>query len=173
MVESGCTDLANSTNIQAAVELYYRLVVSGFNYGCFEVSLVALGANICFEEVDRAHKPPVPRIEAIQRHGLFINWIVEPSEILSSDDINQLFSGTIPFEEDYPNREVTGYLWVERYGGGAREHALAVFPDSQGKYLAIDTGSGGRQHTDAETLAMIANNLILSQGQLKIAQIVK
>jgi hypothetical protein len=159
-------------NIAAAHSLHEQAVEAGLTYGCLETSLVALGAHLTIEDVDRKIRETSSLTDAINKTGLHVNWVVSTNQELSDTDIHDLFSGSIGFEEAYPEGELAGYLWIE-HGANQTRHAIAILPDQPDLYFVMDTEISSTLHKNSQELSYLANHILSHGGSFEIAQIVK
>lgn len=155
--------------ISEAQELHRQITAAGFDYGCLEVSLTALGAKFTLEMVDRTDRKALSLNEVMDKSGLKVNWLVAAEERLGTEDIEDLLLGKVVLEESYPQGEVLGYLWVETipYQKG---HSVAIFP-VDGAYMVMDIEVGGLIQLTAENLAHMGNRVLALGGRFEIAQI--
>lgn len=156
-------------NVTGAQELHRQVTEAGFDYGCLEVSLTALGAKYTLEKIDRAERDPMPLGDVIDKSGLRVNWLVSTEEKLSAKDIESLLCGRVILEESFPQGEVLGYLWIEAIPN-QKGHAVAIFPED-GAYMVMDTEVGGLIQVTAENLAHMGNRVLSLGGRFGIAQI--
>ncbi|HCQ31395.1 TPA: hypothetical protein DIU27_03375 [Candidatus Collierbacteria bacterium] len=159
-------------NISNAQNLYHGIVEAGYTYGCLEVALTAMGADLTINKVNREGRTPTPLIEVLKRAGLKINWLVSPGAELQAQDMTALLSGTLPLDEDYPQGDLAGYLWIETYTDQPG-HSLVIFPEKNNLYPVMDAMVGGLIHASAENLAHMANHVSSQGGSFEIAQIRK
>jgi hypothetical protein len=154
-----------------AQELYKDSLNAGFSYGCFEISLRFLGAtDITLADINREGREPAPLLHAIEKHGMRVNWMVTTNVDVDSEDIEALLGETISFEEECPEGEVAGYLWVGHVPDKVL-HAMAVVPDGSENYQVMDTESGGKHTLSSENLASAIHDAISQGGSYDIAQI--
>jgi hypothetical protein len=164
------------TRIQAAEALYLKLSKLGYKYGCFEVSLVALGAKLSIEDVDRKTKLPsqVVRSERLRKAGLEINWLIGSDQQVTAAEITAVLNGRIQFDESYLGGTIVGYLLSEHYPQKRRGHTVAIIvndtPDSN---TVMDTEMLGKMLATAENLASKINYVLSKGGSFEIAQIKK
>jgi hypothetical protein len=158
------------TRLQSAQNLYEELLNLGFKYGCLEVSLNALGANLMVSDVDRKEKTANLRGQLLHNNGLVVNWLISTDQKVTSEEISAILEGKMHFSPEYPDGEVLGYLWTIQIPN-QRSHTIAVINLSPNSYIIFDTKMIGRMSVTSENLAHMANDVLSRGGKFEIAQI--
>jgi hypothetical protein len=156
--------------LHSAQNLYLELLSLGFNYGCLEVSLIALGANLALSDVDRTEKDANKRSQLLEKNNLVVNWLISTDKVVTSKEISAIIEGEIQFAEDHPNGEVMGYLLTISVPDQV-SHAIAVVCLAPNSYIVVDTKMIGRMPVTAENLAYMLNQVLNEGGKFEIAQI--
>lgn len=162
--------LDKEQNIRAAESLRLEALAQDLSYGCLEISLAALGAQIAFQDLERRGRKPSQVFERIERTGLRINWQVGTTDKLSGDDISYVLGGSFNPDQRVPDGTLMGYLWMEQFPNG-EGHTLAIFPNESEPYLVIDTIVGGYILLSSADIAHLANHVVSQGGSFLIAQI--
>lgn len=164
--------MSTKENFGAAMSLYHEAQKEGLSYGCFEVCLVALGAQLTIENVRRENREKTPFIEAIEKHGFKINWAIEFCEELSEKDIDSLFKEDTGIEGQFPDGDLAGYLWMEQYPG-RKGHMNVLFPGENGEYLLLDTTANRPLVLKSSNLAKMTKYITVRGGSFDILEIRK
>lgn len=160
------------TRIQLAQALYLEILKLGFNYGCFEVSLAALGAKLTVKDVNRKDRTPTQISKVLRRNGLHVNWLIGSDQKVTAGDISAILENRVQFKEDHPGGAVMGYLWTEHYPK-KRGHAIAIVNHAPNSYIVMDTEASGRMQVTSDNLAHMANFVLQKGGRFEIAQVKK
>lgn len=179
-------------SVRAARSLYEEAKKAQLGFGCFEVSLRALGGeDIHYLDIlNRDEKHPTDLVGEVARRGLAVNWIIRLSPDITGQDFEVLFQ-QLPssfFEEHHPQGFLMGYLCLETYYSAADEHnnhALAILPreimprntrrslKKHKSYIAVDTSVGGVVRVSVDNLAHYVAHVSKRGGTVDIAQIRK
>lgn len=126
------------SNISRAREFHRQLLAKGFDHGCAEVSLTALGASFLSEDITELQARTLDTL--VQNAGFRINWTVTTTNPLEAEDFDLLILGKINPQQAFPNDEIVGFIWTEDYPDGSG-HMMAILPflDESGKYWCVDS----------------------------------
>lgn len=155
-------------HFSAANTLLIRAEKSGYDYGCVEMALVALGAPFTLADLSREEQPAVPTAERLHQADLQINWHISTGEPVGINDLNYIMHAVSP--DQCQEGDLAGFIWVMRHPE-SRGHVIAIAPDSPDTFLAFDPKAGGTFPTTLEGLVQSANHAIASGCTLEILEL--
>lgn len=171
-------------NLRSANFLRRELAKEGLKYGCVEVSLQALGADIHLTELLNGNPTEwASLLSYIQRKGFEPNWIINVPTGVTGTDFERLFEvGLLP---DHPNPigKMAGYLGLESYPGDRENHVIAILPRDLlprdvrrdlkrlHSYVVVDANAGGSLIAPADGLAKYANQVHTDGGIFAVTQL--
>lgn len=175
-------------SLRAADFLYDEILKSRLDYGCFEVSLRALGADYHLVELlDKDFNDHSGLLAVILRKGLVPSWIVSLALGSTGADIEDLLEGRYTIPKPRPSGVMTGFLGLESYPDELERpnHAIAILPrqrmprdlrrslKKRHAYAVVNTMAGGTLMVSADSIAGYAQRIRQDGGQLFISQIWK
>jgi len=162
----------------AAQALYNEIIDKRLDYGCLEVSLRFLGAELNFSDVDRQSRATRSLTEAIERRGFVVNWMMTVNQDnffgdFSSSDVMEMLSGMFNPEENYPDSVIAGYLLII-YLPDEPNHVVSILPPEDlkpEKINVMDTLAGGHLHIGGDDIAFLLNFVMSNGGEFELVQL--
>ncbi len=157
-------------NLSKAQNLLSEVREAGLSYGCLEVSLVALGAELSLKNIDRSQKEASLITEVLNKSGFEINWIINSQAAVTSDEIFALLTDQVILDEDFPHLETAGFLILDHYPD-RNGHALAILPHETSPFLVMDTSCFGTMDLEAYNIAHVLNYTLSHGGSYEILEL--